>query len=410
MPDRIGQQLGNYRLVHLLGQGGFAEVYLGQHQHLGTQAAIKVLRTQLADAQEVEKFRAEARTIANLRHPNIVRMLDFGVEEGIPYLIMDYAPNGTLRQRHPKGQPVPMPLLLQYVKQIASALHHAHEMRLIHRDIKPENILLGANNEVLLTDFGIAIEAAATLQQRTMGAAGTSAYAAPEQLHGHPRPPSDQYSLGIMVYEWLCGERPFQGSPLELAGQHAMKQPPSLRQRLPSLAPAVEEVVFTALAKDPQQRFGSVSAFANALEQAVNRASVLRPPTQPGRAPTLPPGSGAAPNAPAAPPAPSGPLLNGPLVWPNIAIPATGALGVAPGAPAGAGSQPTPWTARPGEPPPPPRPTWSPSGPAAGAPPLPTWSPSGPAAGAPPLPPTWSPSGPAAGSPPLPSTWNAPTP
>src|SRR6266436_3460373 len=131
--DRVGQQLGNYRLSRLIGQGGFADVYLGEHIHLNTQAAIKVLQMQLP-ASNLEQFRNEARTIASLVHPNIIRVLDFGVENGIPFLIMDYAANGTLRQRHPKGAVLPSTVFIPYVKQVASALQYAHDRKFIHRD------------------------------------------------------------------------------------------------------------------------------------------------------------------------------------------------------------------------------------------------------------------------------------
>ncbi len=155
---REGQQLGNYRLIRLLGQGGFAEVYLGEHIYLDTSAAIKVLHTQL-DSDEVESFRAEARTIARLVHPHIVRVLDYGVEGKTPFLVMDYAPNGTLRKRYPKGVPLPLSTIVSYVTQLADALQYAHEQKVIHRDVKPENMLLDRRNEVLLSDFGIALVA-----------------------------------------------------------------------------------------------------------------------------------------------------------------------------------------------------------------------------------------------------------
>ncbi len=119
MAERIGQQLGNYRLIQLLGRGGFADVYLGEHMHLGTQAAIKVLHTRLV-SESIERFRREARTIARLEHPHIVRVLDFGVEGGTPFLAMSYAPNGTLRQRHLRGTQVPLKSVVSYVKQVAS--------------------------------------------------------------------------------------------------------------------------------------------------------------------------------------------------------------------------------------------------------------------------------------------------
>src|SRR5579859_2529609 len=149
--SRVGQQLGNYRLVRLLGQGGFAEVYLGEHIHLNTLAAIKILNTQLA-GNDLEHFRTEARTIARLEHPNIVKVFDFGVDGQTPFLVMSYAPNGTVRDRFPKGVRLPLALIISYVHQVAAALQYAHNLHLIHRDIKPENMLLGRQNEILLSD------------------------------------------------------------------------------------------------------------------------------------------------------------------------------------------------------------------------------------------------------------------
>ncbi len=268
MADHIGQQLGKYRLTHLLGAGGFAEVYLGVHVHLGTEAAIKLLHTQLAAEADMEKFRQEARTIGGLVHPNIVRVLDFDVQDTMPYLVMDYAPNGSLRQRLPPGKPLAPADLLPYLTQMAEALHYAHERKLVHRDIKPENMLLGRQGEVLLSDFGIALVAQSTTSQKTEGVAGTAAYMAPEQIQGKPRPASDLYSLGVVVYEWLTGERPFQGTFTEVASQQLFAVPPPLCEKLPGLSPLIEQVVLTALAKDPKSRFGSVRAFATAFAQA----------------------------------------------------------------------------------------------------------------------------------------------
>src|SRR5205085_729353 len=238
MADHTGQQFGNYRLIRLLRRGGFAEVYLGEHIHLGTQAAIKVLHTQLTQA-DMEQFRTEARTIAHLEHPNIVRVLEFGMQDSTPFLVMSYAPLGTLRDRHPKGTQVSLIDILAYVKQVAAALQYAHNAQLIHRDIKPENLLLGGNNEVLLSDFGLALIAQSSFQ--TMEMAGTVPYAAPEQLLGKPRKASDQYSLGIVVYEWLSGNCPFHGSVFEVATQHMHAPPPSLHEHNPLIPPAVEE-------------------------------------------------------------------------------------------------------------------------------------------------------------------------
>ena len=142
MADRVGQQFGTYRLVRLLGQGGYAEVYLGQHLRLNQQAAIKVLHAHLTEA-EAEHFQQEAQTISTLVHPSIIRVFDYDVQDGVPFLVMDYAPNGSLRRRYPKGNLVPLPQIVSWVKQVADALQYAHEQRVIHRDVKPENMLLG---------------------------------------------------------------------------------------------------------------------------------------------------------------------------------------------------------------------------------------------------------------------------
>ncbi len=269
MPDYLDQQLGNYRLVKHLGRGAFGDVYLGIHVHLKTPAAIKLLHAELTSS-EVEKFRTEARTIARLEHPNMVRVLDFGIDKYTPFLVMTYAPNGTLRQRHPKGTILPLATIISYVSQVADALQYIHQQKLIHRDIKPENMLLGRHNEVLLSDFGFILLAPSSISQSTKEMAGTIPYMAPEQFSGKPRPASDQYSLGIVVYEWLTGSRPFQGSVLEIVTQHMQSPPPPLRAANPEIPPEVEEVVFTALAKEPQRRFKTVLAFSNALQQASN--------------------------------------------------------------------------------------------------------------------------------------------
>jgi serine/threonine protein kinase len=267
MEDRHGQQLGNYKLLHLVGQGGFADVYLGEHIHLRTQAAIKVLQVRLGD-NNIQNFLNEARTIAHLVHPYIVRVLDFGVQDNIPFLVMDYAPNGTFRQRFLQGKPLPAAPLVPYMKQTATALQYGHDKKLIHRDVKPENMLLGSNDEVLLGDFGLALIAYNSISRSLTETAGTAAYMAPEQLQGKPRPASDQYALGMIAYEWLTGSCPFQGSFFEIASQQVLAQPPSLQEKAPGTSPEVEKVVLRALEKDPQQRFPNVREFALALEDA----------------------------------------------------------------------------------------------------------------------------------------------
>ena len=133
-------------------------MYLGEHIHLGTKAAVKILHAQLA-GNDITGFRNEARTIAQLEHPHIVRVLDFGLQGTMPFLVMSYAPNGSLRRLHPRGIPLPLTTVVSYIKQVVEALQYAHDQKIIHRDIKPENILLNSQNELLLSDFGIAIVA-----------------------------------------------------------------------------------------------------------------------------------------------------------------------------------------------------------------------------------------------------------
>jgi len=280
MTDFIGQQLGNYRLIRLLGRGGFAEVYLGEHIHLDNYTAIKVLKTHVA-SEDIERFRNEARLIVNLKNQYIVPVLDFGIQNGTPFLVMEHAVNGTLRQRHPRGSIVPLDTIVSYVKQVAAALQYAHNHNVIHRDVKPENMLQAPDNGIWLSDFGIALIAQST-QASMQDVAGSFLYMAPEQIQGYPCAASDQYSLGIVVYEWLCGSPPFQGSLNELPMQHMHAPPPSLLHKVSTLSPAIESVVFKVLAKDPKQRYARVQDFATDLEQAcqetvVREAAIVGP-------------------------------------------------------------------------------------------------------------------------------------
>ena len=225
--------------------------------------AIKVLLQNLLD-QEQGHFLFEAQTIAKLTHQNIIRVRDFGIENDIPYLVMDYAVDGSLEDRH-KQDILPSVVIAPYVNQIASALYYAHEKKIVHRDVKPANMLIGSGNTILLSDFGLAVSTDRLSVQRS---AGTIYYEAPEQIKGHPEPASDQYALAIVVYKWLSGDYPFVGTYEQIKHQHFFTSPPSLRQQISSITPAIEQVVFRALAKKPRQRFPDVYAFAQAFEQA----------------------------------------------------------------------------------------------------------------------------------------------
>jgi len=286
MADRSGKQLGNYRLLRPLGKGGFAEVYLGEHIYLKTPVAVKLLHTQLEN-EDMTGFLQEAQMIARLQHTHIVRVTDFGMDGDLPYLVMDFAPNGTLRERHPRGTVLPLATVSSYVKQVADALQYAHDEKLIHRDIKPENMLLARNNTVLLSDFGIATVAHRTSTQNTSIIAGTAVYMSPELFRGKSYPASDQYALGVVVYEWLAGEPPFyEGDFIQLGYQHTYIPPDPLSEKALSISKDVEHIVNIALAKDPKQRFGSVQAFANAFEQASQLNKGYVPPIRSTPLPT----------------------------------------------------------------------------------------------------------------------------
>ena len=289
MADRVGQQFGHYKLIRLLGTGGFAEVYLGEHVYLQSLAAIKVLHTQLGK-DDTANFLSEARTLVGLKHPHIVRILDFGVEENIPFIVMEYAPNGTLRQRFPRGTSLTPAIVVPYVKQIASALQYAHNQKLIHRDVKPENMLIQDNNDILLSDFGVAVIAQSTHHKGQQDVIGTATYMAPEQIRGQSRPSSDQYALGAVVYEWLSGRSLFQGTFTEVCSQHMFAAPEPLRAMTPAISSEIEKVVMTALAKDHSQRFAHVQAFATALEQAcqAERSITVTPTPLPARQQSFP--------------------------------------------------------------------------------------------------------------------------
>ncbi|HLZ56718.1 MAG TPA: serine/threonine-protein kinase [Ktedonosporobacter sp.] len=274
MDLRKGQRLGNYRLLKVLGRGGVAEVYLAEHLHLKTFTAIKLLRGRLTP-QDLEKFLREAQLLARLKHPHILPVIDFGFEGTTPFFVMEYAVNGTLRDRYPRGSILSFSQIILYARQIAAALQHAHMARIIHRDIKPENMLLDDQGRLLLSDFGSATLAHRTTSLQTLDTAGTPHYMAPEQYLGKPCTASDQYALAIVVYEWLCGRRPFHGSSsLEIAKYHLVTPPPALRKWVPDLPLELEQVILRALSKDPQHRFESIVAFVTALEYASQAGKV----------------------------------------------------------------------------------------------------------------------------------------
>jgi serine/threonine protein kinase len=277
---RQERRMGNYWMIGILGRGGFADVYLCEHISLGRLAAIKVLND-WQSREKLERFRTEATLTAELPHRHIVQVFDFDEESNPPFLAMHYACYGDLEALH-RGERLPLDTIVSYVRQIAEALDYAHRRGVIHCDVKPSNILLDANDTILVSDFGVAVSTDRyTPIPRIFG--GTAIYRAPEQYRGRPSPASDQYSLGIMVYEWLSRRPPFCGSSYEISMRHEQDAPPPLWRTAPSTPHAVQSVVAKALEKDPDKRFPSVGSFALALERACQEEEDTLTPVPSGR-------------------------------------------------------------------------------------------------------------------------------
>ncbi len=294
-----GQQLGRYRLMRLLGSGGMGEVYLAQDARIDQYVAIKVMRTEPGAYPDPEAtrdasrlFEREARAIAHLDHPNTLPLYDYGETtingSTITYMVMPYRQEGSfstwLKQRV-TTQLLPPADVAHFIRQAANALQDAHDYNITHQDVKPSNFLIRSNRgqpdrpDLLLADFGIAKFSGATTSSASQTIRGTPAYMAPEQWTGQSVPASDQYALAIMAYELLTGRPPFQGNLQFVMYQHLSQEPPPPSTFNPHLSRDVDAVFQIALAKQPEARFTSISAFANALEQALLVRSAYNDPT-----------------------------------------------------------------------------------------------------------------------------------
>jgi serine/threonine-protein kinase len=272
----LGARLGVYEVQAPIGSGGMASVYRGFDHNLQRPVAIKVL-SELAASQTgfVERFRQEARLIARLRHPHIVHVYDFGVQDQVVYMVQELLPGPTLEQRlaelTARGQPMPRMEVMAVVRQLAEALDAAHAAGIIHRDVKPSNALWNAAGALVLTDFGIAKSTIGETTQTQAGVVmGTPAYVSPEQARGESlTPASDIYALGVVLYQLIGGRPPFDGNtPLGVVLQHLQEPPPPLQPLRANLPPEVEAVVQRALAKRPADRFASAGELARAIEAA----------------------------------------------------------------------------------------------------------------------------------------------
>ncbi|GLV60400.1 hypothetical protein KDH_72200 [Dictyobacter sp. S3.2.2.5] len=271
MTDLVGQQLKQYRLTHHYSQGALADVYLAEHIRSQRQTIIKIKRTPLAEG-ESKVFLQEAARIARLAHPHIVPVLDFGMQQdGRPFVIQRYTPDGSLRTRYSGGVTIHIDVLVDYVDQITTALQYAHQKGYIHGNLKPGNIMR-TKDKVLLADFSLT---AITGGTEKLDQLETALYAAPERIQDEPTPASDQYALATMIYEWICGDPLFEGSPLEVIQQHIHDDPASLRAKMPEVSRELEWVIMTALAKEPAQRFSNIQEFNQAFKAACEEEGLV---------------------------------------------------------------------------------------------------------------------------------------
>ena len=260
----IGKQVGNFRIIGILGQGGMADVFLGEHIPSGTQVAIKVLRQHLTgDQREINAFKMEAMRISYLQHSNIVRVIEYGyTPDGNLYIVMEKAEGSLTKFR---GQLLHPQTAIHYILQIATALQYAHSQHITHRDLKPDNVLIDQHGTIKLSDFGIAV-VSMSINVRTQEIAGTPPYMSPEQFQGHARSASDQYALGIITYELLCGERPFFADNfLGYGYQHTQVIPPNIKSKLPNMPNDIAIVIMRTLEKKIEDRFPSIMDYANTL-------------------------------------------------------------------------------------------------------------------------------------------------
>ncbi|HEY6173239.1 MAG TPA: serine/threonine-protein kinase, partial [Kofleriaceae bacterium] len=273
----LGSEVGRYRIARLLGEGGMGRVYLAVHPGIGSRVAIKILSDQCARSPELlERFFAEARAVNLVHHENIVSVLDLAqLPDGRPFIVMEYIEGQTLAGIV-RGGPVALGGLVQVMTEVLSALAAAHAIGIVHRDLKPDNVLVTAEGHAKVLDFGIAKLAPELQQQlsprtRTGALLGTPQYMAPEQISGSGGvdPRTDLYAAGVVLYELATGRQPFVGETLfDLMRAHLEQPPPSPRALRPDLPPALEQVILTALAKRPDDRFAGAAIMAQALQHA----------------------------------------------------------------------------------------------------------------------------------------------
>ncbi len=286
--DLVGKKLGDYRIIRQIAVGGMAVIYLGEDVNLGRQAAVKVLTPDLAgqDADLPMRFEREARAVAQMEHENIIPIFQFGQQDGLYFLAMRYVDgqdlNSVLEDYQREGKLMPPERAINILMQVAQALDYAHTQGVVHRDVKPSNVLLGANDKVYLSDFGLVLRQSVDTTYGT--AFGTPRYISPEQATDSQlaTSASDIYSLAVMTYEIFTGERLFKGSsPMEVALSHITQPPLPPRAHNPDLPANAQQAILRSLEKDPTRRHPTAQAFILDIKRAFDAARDADKPLTP---------------------------------------------------------------------------------------------------------------------------------
>src|SRR5215218_7552622 len=273
MSSQVGTLLnGRYRLDAQIGAGGMSTVYRAFDTVLERQVAIKLMHREMSsDSDQLERFRREARAVAQLNHPHIVGVIDAGEDDQTPYIVFEYVEGETLKDRIRRLGRLPVPEAVAYAIEIGRALDCAHAHKLVHRDVKPQNVLIDPDGRAKVTDFGIARSLEAQGLTATGRVLGTTDYVSPEQALGHEvTEQSDVYSLGIVLYEMLTGEVPFRAdTQVAVAMKHVREPLPDVQRRRPEISASLAAVVERSTSKETQNRYQDVSEMVHDLEEVL---------------------------------------------------------------------------------------------------------------------------------------------